>query len=661
MPNPQYPAAIMRTGFPTLTLTLALLAPPAHAEIRAVVVGVSDYLTLDADLKGPANDARLMAETLIARGVDPARITVLTSDPTGLPAGTTTGQPTHDAILAALAAATGASAKGDTVVFTFSGHGAQAPDLSGDEGGGYDELLLPADSTGWKGAIGAVENALIDDDLQAWAQTALDKGVQVIGLIDACHSATGFRAIGGQGVPRVIDEAQLGIPDDITPVAGTPAPPLSGNFVFLYSSQSDQRSFEYPMADGSWHGEFTLRLAQTLRDAPDASWAQVLAATTEAMVQGPARQMPDGEGPLLSAQVFGTGNTTDRFPLKDGKLAAGLLEGLSEGAELTLYATPAGGDPLATLTLTKVTAREATFSAPPPETAQWAELTAAPAPAPLTLAAPVLADPADARNYAAWTAALSPPGPNPALGPILTDGTIALAQADGTLDPQGPGSTPRIHPEPGETPAQAVARTLDQAAHGLALRKVLAGATGRSLTGKAPLAMTIDRRPAGADCAKPGPETRFDPATAVSPCDQIWLTLTNTSGTAQDVSVLYFTADFRVQPIFPAQNLSNRLAPGESTRVGLMIEPGSTAGLEEIWALAVPAAPDAPRVDLTRLAPLQGTRAYAGASDPMTLWLEARMDPDAQSRGFTLKPAPLTMLRQVLHLTQGDTPAPMEN
>ena len=51
MPNPQYPAAIMRTGFPTLALSLALLAPPAHAEIRAVVVGVSDYLPLDADLK----------------------------------------------------------------------------------------------------------------------------------------------------------------------------------------------------------------------------------------------------------------------------------------------------------------------------------------------------------------------------------------------------------------------------------------------------------------------------------------------------------------------------------------------------------------------------------------------------------------------------------
>ena len=652
----------MRTGLSSFALTLALLAPPAQAEIRAVVVGVSDYLTLDADLRGPANDARLMAETLVARGVAPDHITVLTSDPTGLPDGTTTGQPTHDAILQALTTATEASAKGDTVVFTFSGHGAQAPDLSGDEGGGYDELLLPADAAGWKGAIGSVENALVDDDLQAWAQSTLSKGVQVIGLIDACHSATGFRAVGGQGVAKVIDEAQLGIPDDVVPVAGTPAPPLSGDFVFLYSSQSDQRSFEYPMSDGSWHGEFTLRLAQTLRDTPQASWAQVLSATTEAMVQGPARQMPDGEGPLLDAPVFGTGSTTDRFPLENGKLAAGLLQGLADGAEVTLYATPAGGEPLATLTLSKVTAREASLSAPPPATAHWAELTSPPPPAPLTLAAPVLADPADTRDYTAWTAALPPSGATPDLVPILTEGTIALAQADGVLDPEGPGSTPRIALEPGESPAQAVARTLDQAAHGLALRATLAGATGRSLTGKAPLTMTIDRRAASGHCDQPGPQTPFDPAEGVAPCDQLWLTLTNTSGTTQDVSVLYFTADFQVQPIFPSQNLSNRLAPGESTRVGLQIEPGSTAGLEEIWALAVPAAPDAPRVDLTRLAPPQGTRAYAGASDPMTLWLEGRMDPDTANRGFTLKPAPLTMLRQILRLTPGDTaPAPMEN
>ncbi|MCU0903988.1 MAG: caspase family protein, partial [Tabrizicola sp.] len=498
-------------------ISTAFLAPSAQAEIRAVVVGVSDYLTLDADLKGPSNDARLMAETLIARGVTPTSITVLASDPTGLPTGTATGKPTRAAILNALDAATAASAKGDTIVFTFSGHGAQAPDLSRDEGGGYDELLLPADATGWQGAIGAVENAIVDDELRVWVQSALSKGVNVIGLIDACHSATGFRALGGQGVPKVIDEAQLGIPDDVTPVQAMPVPPLDGDFVFLYSSQSDQRSFEYPMPDGTWHGEFTLRLAQILRDVPDASWAQVLTATTEAMVQGPARQMPDGEGPMLDAPVFGSGSATERFPLDGGKLAAGLLQGLNEGAEFTLYATPAGGKPLDTVTLTKVTARSATFSAPPPSDARWAELSSAPPPAPLTLAAPVLADPADAHDYTAWTAALPAPEATPDLVPILTGGTIALANPDGTLDPHGPGSTPRIRPDPGETEAEALTRTLTQAAHGLALRKVLSGATGRSLTGKAPLSMTIDIRPAGDQCDQPGPQAPFDPADGVAP------------------------------------------------------------------------------------------------------------------------------------------------
>jgi hypothetical protein len=85
----------------------------------------------------------------------------------------------------------------------------------------------------------------------------------------------------------------------------------------------------------------------------------------------------------------------------------------------------------------------------------------------------------------------------------------------------------------------------------------------------------------------------------------------------------------------------------------LQIEAGSNAGLEEIWVLAVPVDPDGPRVDLTRLAAPDMTRAYAGASDEMTLWLEGRMDPGATSRGFTLKPAPLSMIRQLVRLTSG--------
>lgn len=660
MVRPRYLGRMIRPLAYAVFLFSAAL--PAVAETRAIVIGVSDYLLLDADLKGPSHDAQLIAETLVARGVKPAEVTVLASDPPSLPEGVSNAQPTRAAILVAMEEVAAKAVAGDTVVFYFSGHGSQAPDASGDEGGGYDEIFLPADAAGWKGSIGAVENALVDDELQEWAQRVMDRGVKLVGLIDACYSATGFRALGGEGVAKTLQPEALGIPDDAPSGAPTKPLQLTGDYVFLYSSQSDERSFEYPFGDtGVWHGEFTLRLAQVLADAPEATWSQVLAATTDAMVQGPARQMPEAEGPLLDQKVFGTGTAPGRYRLEGGTVAAGLLQGLDAGAELTLYAAGAGGEALGTVTVAKAEPRSATLTGDLPAGAGWAELTAAAPAKPLMLAAPVRADAADGFDYAAWQAALPEPGAQPDLVPILVGGGVALAYADGVLDPEGPGSSPRITPETGETPAEAVERVLETAAHGLRLRETLAGAaSGRGLTGQPVIAMKVERRPAlpvpsatGVACGPADPGQPVDPAKGVAACDQLWLTLTNTSGKSQDVSVLYFATDFTVSPIWPERNTVNRLAPGESVRVGLQIAPELTAGLEEIWVLAVPESDTGARVDLTRLASPGMTRDYASASDGMTMWLEGRMiDPDeAANRGFSLKPAPLAMIRQVVRLT----------
>jgi uncharacterized caspase-like protein len=642
-----------------LCLSLTFAASPAAAEVRALLVGVSDYLVLDADLKGPAADVRLMAETLQARGVDPAQITALTSDLAGLNPAIATGAPLRGPIIAAMTALTEAARPGDTVVFYFSGHGAQAPDLSGDEGGGNDEILLPADAAGWKGQIGAVENALVDDELQDWAQGLLSKGVRLVGLIDACHSDTGFRAVGGQGVARGLSEEALSIPQDVVSVqGGAGTPPLTGEFVFLYSSQSDQRSFEYPLADGSeWHGEFTLRLAQVLREAPQASWAQVLRATSDAMVQGAARQLPDGEGTLMQAPVFGEGAVTQRLALAGGALQGGLLEGLNPGDTVAFYAAPAGGRPLGEAQLTRVEARRAALSAPVPDGALWAEVTVPAAPAPLALAAPVRADPADGHDYSGWTAVLPAPSGPPDLVPVLVDGTVALAGADGALDPAGPGSTPRIRPEPGESPAAALARALERAGRSLHLRKMIAALSGRSLTGQPPLSVGYELRPGtpdGGDCGSPGAAVAGLPEAGLQPCDQLWITFTNTSGKALDVSALYFNADFTVTPLWPREGLSNRLAPGESARAGLMIAPGSPPAIEELLLAAVPVDPEGTRVDLTRLVAEDTTRAAGGDSAPES-WLAARLaGEDETTRGFSARPAAVMMVRQPVRLA----PAP---
>lgn len=618
-----------------LVLSAALMAVPlpARCELRAVLVGVSDYLTLDADLKGPGNDVRLMAEVLTGRGIAAPEMTVLTSDASGLPAGVAHGLPTKAAILTALGDVAARALPGDTVVFYFSGHGGQAPDQSGDEGGGFDEIFLPADAAGWNGTTGAVENAILDDELQAWAQALLTRGVKLVGLIDACHADTGFRG-SPAGVARGLSPQDLAIPETASPASAAPIPPLQGDFVFLYSSQSDQRSFEYPLGDsGLWQGEFTLRLAEVLRSAPDAAWSQVLAATAAAMVQGAAAQSPAGEGPLLAASVFGS-PAPKRFAVQAGVLQAGLLQGLHPGDQLRLYDAPAGGAALAEVTLSNIGARSTPLPADLPAVG-WAELLAPAPPKPLRLGAAQRLDQGDGFDYTDWAVALPAPEPQPDLLPILFQGGLALAAPD-----TSPDLAPRITPQDGEDKATAVARVLEQANHTLRLRQMFAALAGRSLTGKPALTLAWQRKPAP-DCIPAGPVEAIDPAAGVQPCDQLWVSFKNTSGRDLDVSLLYFNADFSITPLWPRQGLSNRLAPGETGRAGLRIDPGSVAAVEDLLVLAVPVKPGDARIDLTGLA--EPGPARAGN------WFSAQLNGDA-TRGFSTKPPALTMLRQLVRV-----------
>ncbi|MCB5409627.1 caspase family protein [Pseudogemmobacter faecipullorum] len=676
-------------------LTYALLcssllnAGPARAEVHALLIGVGEYIHLDADLLGPPNDARLMSETLALRGVAPGAMTLLSTGLTstgltsltgaaGLPEGIRTGRPDRAGILAAMAELQEKAAPGDTVFFYFSGHGSQAPDQNGDEGGGYDEILLPMDAAGWDGAAGRVENAFIDDELQSWASALLARGVRLVGVIDACHSATGFRGQGGEavtGVARSLAPEQLGIPEDSPPVAFTGESSLTGDYVFLYSSQAEERSYEYPLGEtGIWHGEFTLRLAGVLASAPGASWAQVLAATSDAMIQGPVRQLPDGEGSMLHSAVFGEGQSNARMRLEAGRLQAGLLQGLREGAVMTLYAEGAGGAPLGEITLGKVTAREALLSGPLPEGAAWAELSAQPPAEPLRLAPPRRQDDGDGYDYTAWEQALAASraaaGGKADFLPVLTGGAIALAGPDGLLDPEGPGSSLRISAAAGESAETALARALETLAYGRQLQQLLSTAAGRGLTRTEVIAVGTERRPGerreGSCTGKAGKGAPYDPALGVQSCDQLWLSLTNRSGKPQDVSVLYLATDWEVQPIWPGDHMVNRLAPGESVRVGLQIDPFTSPGIEEVWILAVPAdKARGPRADLTTLAALPRNRALPqGGESAMTLWLTEQLDPgddETTTRGFAMKPAELTMIRQILRLKPGapdSTPPP---
>jgi hypothetical protein len=228
------------------------------------------------------------------------------------------------------------------------------------------------------------------------------------------------------------------------------------------------------------------------------------------------------------------------------------------------------------------------------------------------------------------------------------------------LDPVGPGSSVRAQRRGDEPLSDAVARLLENAAHALRLRGVLAAMTGRGLgIGGPPLAMEVERRPGtrnGPNCRSNGPLSRHDPARGVTDCDELWLTVHNRSGSAQDVTVLYLAQDFTVTPIWPVRNLSNRLGLGESARIGLRIEATTqgAAAEEELLVLALAAPEDGRRADLTplatpdRLRDLPMSARCCADADIVLSTVDSLLDPEAGrlTRNFSLRRPALTLLTQ---------------
>jgi uncharacterized caspase-like protein len=640
---------------------------PAQAETHALVIGVSDYLHLDADLRGPANDVGLVTQMLVDRGVEGANIQLLASPGSRHAEGVEIADtPTRAAILQALDGLAATAQTGDTVFFYFSGHGSQAPDQNGDEAGGYDEILLPADASGWRGAIGAVENAIVDDELAVRFQAILDTGAQMGAVLDACHSATGFRALGGQAsAARYVDPISLGIPTDAAPEAtGAAMPPLMGEYVFLYSSQSNQRSFEYPVGasedPGNWYGDFTRALTRVLSQESTLSWEQALQATTDTMSRnGPAAQSPDGEGSLMGAGVFGAAKVDEMYETKGDRLLAGLLSGLTEGAQVAIHAGLTSDDVLTTATVERLDANSARLRSDDPLPATgYARVIQPGAPALVGMAAPLRADPHDGHDYMAVTALMDSFAQSDALEgvrlnaasfdlqPYLVDGTLALAGRDGVLDPQGPGSSPRLALNGTDYPEVVLADFLERAARTHRMRRALALAESSSAGGFSLFSTAVGQsvalasaRTDGEECAEPEsqPQKQSGKTLPVSHCDQVWLTISNSDLKAQDVTVLYVDRDFMVSAIWPEPGYSNRVAFGERQEIGLLIQnPDGLPGLEEIIVISSPARDGAPRTDLSALADPAQTRDMAQAGGALQGYFSRALSPEESSRTLSL-------------------------
>ncbi|MEM6304925.1 MAG: caspase family protein [Pseudomonadota bacterium] len=351
------------------------LAGAAHAKSFALLVGVSDYddsIGL-ADLRGPANDVRLLRDVLSGRGDFDIRM--LADGVEGA------ARPTRAAILDGFDQLAKDVSDGDFVYIHLSGHGTRQSDRNGDETDGLDEVFLPADTQRAEPGSGVIPNAIVDEELGQRIAALRAKGADVWFVLDSCHSGSGLRAGSLRTATRVVDPKALGLtldprpqPANTTAVDVTGGEDLPGQYLAFYAAQSSEVAREVLIdetAENGWYGLFTSRLAARMQSDGALSYRQlfqaVMADLADTSTPGGAQlQTPLWEGNLMDAPVFGGGGLTGvrQFAVEGPRVRAGLLHGLSDNTVVALVSDAAAGpdEILAYAQLEKSTARSAALA-----------------------------------------------------------------------------------------------------------------------------------------------------------------------------------------------------------------------------------------------------------------------------------------------------------
>lgn len=361
----------------------ALGAENENPRTLALLVGCTHYVNLPESfqLEGPANDVNLMWWLLTTRFAIPADNVAVLSEKLN----EESSRPIRANIEREFSHLAEEARQGDRIIIMLSGHGSQQPDTnpSADdpEPDGLDEIFLPEDVGKWDGDMGAVQGALVDDELREWVRKIRDKGAFVWIIVDACHSGSMTR--GGYGErQRAVPPASLGIPSATIrkateaaaarPATAGPGPASGADWVAIYASQSTEPTVEKDLPPGQEqqepHGILTYSLCRILANAQSPlSYAE--------LVQGIQRQYtawgrsfptPLVEGPARDEQVLGSGKwpARSRIELKRGgqpetwKASAGALTGLKPGSVLEVFPPPGSKDADHSLGFVEVTRPE---------------------------------------------------------------------------------------------------------------------------------------------------------------------------------------------------------------------------------------------------------------------------------------------------------------
>jgi hypothetical protein len=253
----------LSAAVPLVGLPFSGRAQAARPGLHALVVGINTYTGRDArgpirSLRGCLNDADDI-EAQVKR-LGPASFRRLGWDGAGK-----AERPVARAdVFAAWRDMLAAARSGDTLLFTYSGHGSQVPVLPGNpshEADGMDETLV---LTGYNVADGRNGEHIVDDELDQLFRAAHAKGLIVVFASDSCHSGTVYRTVELRDVSYrtlrpdpLVRGAPVAAPG---PAAPPEAPP---NLLFLAGSQENELVPEITVA-GRYRGALSVAIARGL-------------------------------------------------------------------------------------------------------------------------------------------------------------------------------------------------------------------------------------------------------------------------------------------------------------------------------------------------------------------------------------------------------------
>jgi len=244
---------------------------------KALLIGCN-YINTDNELYGCINDVIFIKSKLEEHNFTENDITIMTDESLDKL------YPNKTNILNSFINFLSASKSGDTLFFSFSGHGSRITDISGDEKSGLDNVIVPLDL-----------DVITDDELKICIQLHLNKDATLFLLFDACFSET-MLDLKYQYLDTINNNENTINANDIT----------FGNVIMISGCQDTQTSADAYIEYTS-RGALNWALLEALKDSNTTTWLQLLTNIRTSLNNSNYTQIPQissGKPLDLNSKIF---------------------------------------------------------------------------------------------------------------------------------------------------------------------------------------------------------------------------------------------------------------------------------------------------------------------------------------------------------------------